>query len=201
MLLYSLLSTGFLSFSSTAEPLTDEEQLELVELSTQGFGRWTKRHFQLFIKGLVENGRDNLERVAEMIGDKSLEEVQEYSDIFWERYRELPGESSFSVLSLSLGALTRPAQPTDWEKHLERIEVGEKQREKRHREMSVLRAKVDGIDHPMQKLSIPYGQNKGKQYSEEEDRFLLVRLCKWGIHNENAWDLIKRDIGEWPAFR
>jgi SWI/SNF-related matrix-associated actin-dependent regulator of chromatin subfamily A member 5 len=91
--------------------------------------------------------------------------------------------------------------PKDWEKHLERIEAGEKQREKRHREMSVLRAKVDGIDHPMQKLAIPYGQNKGKQYSEEEDRFLLVRLCKWGIHNENAWDLIKRDIGEWPAFR
>lgn len=92
-LLPLLASQGSLICFSTAEPLTEEEQLEMAELANEGFGRWTKRHFQLFIKGLVENGRDNLERVAEMIGDRTLEEVQEYSEVFWERFKSLPGES------------------------------------------------------------------------------------------------------------
>jgi hypothetical protein len=53
----------------------------------------------------------------------------------------------------------------------------------------------------MQELHLAYGQNKGKQYTEEEDRFLLVRLEHWGINREDVYELIKRDAGEWPLFR
>jgi SWI/SNF-related matrix-associated actin-dependent regulator of chromatin subfamily A member 5 len=151
----------------------------MAELATQGFGRWTKRHFQLFIKGLVEYGKDNFAGIAEMIGDRTEEEVKEYSEVFWKRYKELPGVFYVRLLRLQEAMLILRGA-ADWEKHIERIEAGEKQRARRKAEMDVLKAKVDGIDHPMQKLSIPYGQNKGKQYSEEEDRFLLVRLCHWG---------------------
>lgn len=53
----------------------------------------------------------------------------------------------------------------------------------------------------MQELHLTYGQNKGKQYTEEEDRFLLVRLEHWSINREDVYELIKRDAGEWPLFR
>lgn len=53
----------------------------------------------------------------------------------------------------------------------------------------------------MQEIKLQYGQNKGKQYNEEEDRFLLVRMHHHGIDREDCYELVKRDIGEWPLFR
>lgn len=46
-----------------------------------------------------------------------------------------------------------------------------------------------------------YGQNRGKSYSDEEDRFLLVRMHHHGIDRDDCYELIKRDVGEWPLFR
>jgi SWI/SNF-related matrix-associated actin-dependent regulator of chromatin subfamily A member 5 len=53
----------------------------------------------------------------------------------------------------------------------------------------------------MQELRIQYGQNKGKSYSEDEDRFLLVRMHHHGLDRDDCYDLVKRDISEWPSFR
>jgi SWI/SNF-related matrix-associated actin-dependent regulator of chromatin subfamily A member 5 len=64
-----------------------------------------------------------------------------------------------------------------------------------------LTRKITSYQFPMQELHLAYGQNKGKQYTEEEDRFLLVRLEHWGINREDVYELIKRDAGEWPLFR
>jgi hypothetical protein len=44
-------------------------------------------------------------------------------------------------------------------------------------------------------------QTKGKSYSDDEDRFLLVELAKYGVGKEDTYEKIKRDINEWPAFR
>ena len=44
-------------------------------------------------------------------------------------------------------------------------------------------------------------QTKGKTYTEEEDRFLLVQLNKYGLTSEGVYDKIKKDISNWPAFR
>jgi SWI/SNF-related matrix-associated actin-dependent regulator of chromatin subfamily A member 5 len=63
----------------------------MAELSAEGFGKWTKRHFQLFIKGLVEHGKNDLQGVKDMIGDREMDEVKEYAEVFWKRYKELPG--------------------------------------------------------------------------------------------------------------
>jgi hypothetical protein len=78
----------------------------MAELATQGFGRWTKRHFQLFIKGLVEHGKDNFAGIAEMIGDRTEEEVKEYSEVFWKRYKELPGVFCVRLLRVQEAMLT-----------------------------------------------------------------------------------------------
>jgi len=44
-------------------------------------------------------------------------------------------------------------------------------------------------------------QTKGKSYSDDEDRFLLVELAKYGVGKDDTYEKIKRDINEWPAFR
>lgn len=162
---------------SSAEPLTEEELAGKEALETSGFGHWNKRHFQNFIKGLTEHGRNDLAAVANMIGEQDLESVQAYAKVFWQRYKEIAGMSINSVVICDT-SLTWCL--TDWEKHIERIDSGEKGRLKRQEEIEVLRLKVDGTSRPLQTLSVVYGQNKGKHYSEEEDRFILVRLCHWG---------------------
>jgi SWI/SNF-related matrix-associated actin-dependent regulator of chromatin subfamily A member 5 len=53
----------------------------------------------------------------------------------------------------------------------------------------------------MQELKFQYGQNKGKSYTDDEDRFLIVRMHHHGIDRDDCYELIKRDIGEWPLFR
>lgn len=44
-------------------------------------------------------------------------------------------------------------------------------------------------------------QTKGKSYSEEEDRYLVCALAKYGVGKEEVWENIKKDIAEFPAFR
>lgn len=84
---------------------------------------------------------------------------------------------------------------------MERITIGENKLKEVHERVSALHWKVKNSNFPMQDMKITYGQNKGKSYSDEEDRFLLVRMHHHGIDREDCYDLIKRDIGEWPLFR
>ena len=87
-------------------------------------------------------------------------------------------------------------------KQIAKIEAAEDKRDANARLSRVIKKKVDSVKYPLQLLKIAYGgQTKGKSYSEEEDRFLLVQLSKYGIGKEDTYDLIKRDISEWPAFR
>lgn len=53
----------------------------------------------------------------------------------------------------------------------------------------------------MQELDLNYPTTKGKIYSEEEDRYLLVRLAHYGIGAVDVYERIKKDITEFPVFR
>jgi len=90
---------------------------------------------------------------------------------------------------------------TGWESYMKKYDDEEKRREKLKQDKDVLHAKISTARYPLQKLDINYGQNKGKQYSEDEDRFLLVRLNHYGLERDYTYDMMKRDIGEWPDFR
>lgn len=56
---------------------------------------------------------------------------------------------------------------------------------------------------PLQQLKLNYSvstTNK-KVYTEEEDRFILVMLDKYGIDTEGVYDNIRDEIRESPLFR
>ena len=89
-------------------------------------------------------------------GRFSFLQVRAYAKVFWERSEEL----------------------TDLDRVLSIIEKGEQKIQRKKDIRRALEAKMTRYRSPFHQLHIVYGTNKGKNYTEEEDRF-LVRL--WGV--------------------
>lgn len=54
---------------------------------------------------------------------------------------------------------------------------------------------------PFHQLRITYGNNKGKNYTEEEDRFLVCILHKLGFDKENVYEELRSAVRCAPQFR
>ncbi|CAB4064730.1 SMARCA5 [Lepeophtheirus salmonis] len=161
------------------EDLTEEEQEEKEELLTQGFTNWTKRDFNQFIRLHEKYGRDDIESISREVEGKTPEEVLEYSKVFWERCSELQ----------------------DVDRIMAQIEKGEAKIQRRFHIKKALDAKINRYRAPFHQLRIAYGTNKGKNYTEEEDRFLVCMLHKLGFDKENVYDELRSAIRNAPQFR
>ncbi|XP_053773419.1 probable global transcription activator SNF2L1 isoform X4 [Desmodus rotundus] len=162
-----------------AEPLTPEETEEKEKLLTQGFTNWTKRDFNQFIKANEKYGRDDIDNIAREVEGKTPEEVMEYSAVFWERCNELQ----------------------DIEKIMAQIERGEARIQRRISIKKALDAKIARYKAPFHQLRIQYGTSKGKNYTEEEDRFLICMLHKMGFDRENVYEELRQCVRNAPQFR
>lgn len=162
-----------------AEPLSDEEIGEKESLLTQGFTAWSKRDFNQFIKANEKFGRDDIESIAKEVEGKTPEEVMEYSSVFWERCHELQ----------------------DIERIMAQIERGEAKIQRRASIKKALDGKMARYRAPFHQLRISYGNNKGKNYIEEEDRFLVCMLHKLGFDKENVYEELRAAIRSAPQFR
>ncbi|KAK9759055.1 SNF2-related domain [Popillia japonica] len=162
-----------------SEPLTEDEQQEKESLLTQGFTNWSKRDFNQFIKANEKYGRDDIENIAKEVEGKTSEEVMEYSAVFWERCNEL----------------------TDIDRIMAQIERGEAKIQRRASIKRALDAKMARYRAPFHQLRISYGTNKGKNYMEDEDRFLVCMLHKLGFDRENVYEELRAAIRASPQFR
>uniref|UniRef100_A0A8C6KL88 SNF2 related chromatin remodeling ATPase 5 n=1 Tax=Nothobranchius furzeri TaxID=105023 RepID=A0A8C6KL88_NOTFU len=162
-----------------AEALSEEELEEKENLLQQGFTIWSKRDFNQFIKANEKWGRDDIENIAREVEGKTPEEVMEYSAVFWERCNELQ----------------------DIEKIMAQIERGEARIQRRISIKKALDSKIGRYKAPFHQLRISYGTNKGKNYTEEEDRFLICMLHKLGFDKESVYDELRQCIRNSPQFR
>ena len=48
--------------------------------------------------------------------------------------------------------------------------------------------------NPFHQLKIQYGTNKGKNFTEEEDRYLICMLHKIGYEKETAYEELRRQV-------
>merc|ERR1712176_1044850 len=64
-----------------------------------------------------------------------------------------------------------------------------------------LDAKIARYKAPFHQLRIAYGTNKGKNYTEEEDRFLVCMLHKLGFDKENVYEELRAAVRCAPQFR
>ncbi|KAG5438230.1 hypothetical protein PCANB_003081 [Pneumocystis canis] len=162
-----------------AVPLTEDEQLEKEKLLSQGFGDWQRRDFYHFIQACAKHGRNSFKALAQEIEGKTLAQIKEYSKVFWERYTEIDG----------------------YERYIGQIEAGEGRIQKQDRQTKLLHEKISQYRAPLQQLKIMYNQNKGKSYTEEEDRFLLVKLNEYGLSTEDVYERLREEIRISPLFR
>ncbi|KAI8337177.1 SNF2 family N-terminal domain-containing protein [Chlamydoabsidia padenii] len=163
-----------------AQPLTDEDEEERRKLYSEGFTNWSKKDFSTFVNACAKYGRANIDLIAQEIEGKTTQEVEQYAKVFWERYQEL----------------------NDYDKYISKIEKGENELEKRGEIQAQLTEKISQLRIPLQQLKIQYTQpTKGKNYTEEEDRFLLVMLEHYGYGNDSVYDNIRQDIRNSPLFR
>ncbi|CAG0884442.1 unnamed protein product [Darwinula stevensoni] len=162
-----------------AEPLAEEESAEKEELLLQGFTSWSKRDFHQFVKACERYGRNDLESIAKEVEGKTREEVESYAKVFWERCQELQ----------------------DVERILAQIEKGEAKIQRRISIKKALDAKMSRYRAPFHQLRLAYGANKGKNFTEEEDRFLICMLHKLGFDKENVYEELRCAIRGAPQFR
>ncbi|KAK8961013.1 putative chromatin-remodeling complex ATPase chain [Platanthera guangdongensis] len=158
------------------EPLSADEQEEKEQLLEEGFSTWTRRDFNTFTRACEKYGRNDIKAIASEMEGKTEEEVDRYSKVFKERYKEL----------------------NDYDRIIKNIERGEARISRKDEIMRAIGKKLDRYKNPWLELKIQYGQNKGKLYNEECDRFMLCMVHKLGYGN---WDELKTAFRTSPLFR
>lgn len=156
--------------------LTAAEQARKEQLLKEGFGSWNRRDFKRFIVSCERFGRKAHKKLAEELKTKTPEEVRAYVAAFEKNYLRLP----------------------DGEKMMKRIVEGESKIARRLEMEEALRLKVSRYARPARDLRIAYTQNKGKLFTEDEDRFMLVKTHE---HGWGMWDEVKADIRRADEFR
>ncbi|CCH60183.1 hypothetical protein TBLA_0C03810 [Henningerozyma blattae CBS 6284] len=164
-----------------AQELSEEEKQEKLELEKKGFTNWNKIEFRKFISASGKYGRNSIQAIAmELSGTKTLEEVREYAKAFWKNIEQIE----------------------DYEKYLKSIEVEEEKIRRVKFQQEALRRKLSQCKAPLFDLSLkfpPSSSNK-RTYSEEEDRFILLMLFKYGLDRDDVYELIRDEIRDSPLF-
>ncbi|KAH3744142.1 chromatin-remodeling complex ATPase chain Iswi [Pelomyxa schiedti] len=160
------------------DDLTEAEIAEKEKLLTKGYTQWSYRDFFLFIHASKNHGRKNLKDIAAAIPGKSLEEVKEYSEVFWSRIDELKDSESIK----------------------RKIEKGEEKREQIVEKQKLL----DSLP-PFNTLvfrgptpSIFSLSRNNKHFSYTSDIFLLTTLRDLGY---GKWDHLKECVLRSDLFR
>merc|ERR1712241_1595161 len=149
------------------------------DLLQEGFTNWSKRDFNLFIRLHEKYGREDIDAISKEVDGKTPEEVIEYSKVFWDRCQELQ----------------------DIDRIMSQIEKGESKIQRRGLIKKALGAKIARYRAPFHQLRITYGANKGKNYTEEEDRFVVCMLHKLGFDKENVYEELRAAVRAAPQFR
>lgn len=166
---------------SNSRALTEEEKLLKEELLKQGYDNWNRRDFNHFISLNAKYGRNSIALIANEMEDKTIEEVREYAQKFWQSYEEIDG----------------------YERYLNLIEVGEEKILKVKLQKESLRRKMAQFKYPLQELVLKYPPitTSKRTFSDEEDRFLLVQLYRFGLDRADIYDRIKDAIKDSPLFK
>jgi SWI/SNF-related matrix-associated actin-dependent regulator of chromatin subfamily A member 5 len=152
------------------EGLNEEENLELNEILATGFPKWEKKDYENFTKTLDKHGRNCLDHLAEEFKNKTMDEIKEYYDAYWEKIMDLP----------------------DGPKLLRNIEKREKTEKQKDLSNNLISKKVNQANEIYENIKIIYPNNsKQSEFSLEEDQFLVFLSFKYGY---GSWEDIVREI-------
>lgn len=164
-----------------SRPLTEEEKQLKEELLTQGFHNWNRKDFIHFILVSTKYGRNAISLIAAEFEDKTIEEVREYAKVFWTHYEEIEG----------------------YEKYINQIEIGEEKVARIKLQKESLRRKISSYRYPLQELELKYppaATNK-RTFTDDEDRFLLVQMYRFGLDRADLYERIRDAVRLSPFLR
>lgn len=166
---------------ANAEPLTEEEEKEKLELLSQGYSNWNRRDFQIFIQASSKYGRNSINLIASEFPDKTIDEVRDYAKAFWKNYKQIDG----------------------YERNIANIEQGEERIRKAKLQKEALRVKLSHYINPLQDLSLkfPPSSSSKRVFSEEEDRYLIIQLYRFGLDRPDLYERMRDSIRSSPLFR
>ena len=161
-----------------SEPLTEAEQERKEALVAQGFPNWNRRDYQALLRAIEKHGKADDDTIsAELSEYKAPEEVAAYLKVFWEHYSELAdGEKIEGIIERTEARLAKIEHVRD-----------------------LIHRKVQR--HIRTPIILPYFNGKGKEYTDEEDEFLLRALERHGYGPEEIFEEIHREILHEPSFR
>ncbi|CAR29992.1 ZYRO0G21780p [Zygosaccharomyces rouxii] len=166
---------------SNAQPLTEEEEKSKTEWESEGFTNWSKTEFRKFITASGKYGRNSIQAIAlELAPGKTVDEVRDYAKSFWANIERVE----------------------DYEKHLKFIEGEEEKIKKVKHQQEALRRKMTQCTNPLFDLTLnhPPSTNNKRTFSEEEDRFILIMLFKYGLDRDDVYELMRDEIRDCPLF-
>eukprot|EP00981_Chlorochromonas_danica_P005429 scaffold1091_cov164-Ochromonas_danica.AAC.52 len=153
-------------------------QEEKNRLIAEGFGDWTRVHYNNFVRASAKHGRDEYEKIAKDIG-RPLDETKRYAQAFWEKGpKDLP--------------------PQEWERVVKLIEKGEKRLDEISRLTAATAKLIAMFDDPWEELTFRNVGNVGRVFTAVEDRYLL---CLTHLHGYGSWDQIRNSVRRCERFR
>ncbi|KAH3688840.1 hypothetical protein WICPIJ_000175 [Wickerhamomyces pijperi] len=165
---------------TNAEALTEEEEQEKLKLLEEGYSNINRREFHQFISACAKYGRNSIKHIASEFPEKDLEEIREYAKAFWKNYDQIEG----------------------FEKYLATIEQGEEKIRRSKIQKESLRLKLSQYQNPLTQLTLkfPPSTTTKRVFSDEEDRYLLLLVYKYGLDRPDLYERIRDDIRESPLF-
>ena len=167
------------------EEFTEKDEKYREELLKEGFKTWTKKDFTKFIHSAEIVGLDEPEQISHLMKTKTPEEVEKYIKVFKKRIDDFP----------------------NGDRIMARINKSENEKNKNNENQSIIdeyynmliEDEENDFSDIFSKIKIPYKEYKNKKsinnnkdlFNEEEDKYLLCLLIKYGYRN---WNTIKFHI-------
>jgi SWI/SNF-related matrix-associated actin-dependent regulator of chromatin subfamily A member 5 len=168
------------------EEFTEEDEKYREELLKEGFKTWTKKDFSRFLQSAEIVGLDDPEQISRLMKTKTPEEVAKYINVFKKRIDEFPnGDRIMAKINKSEN---------------EKIKNNENQAVIDEYYNLLIEEEENDLCDVFNKINITYKETKSKKgnnnynndlFNEEEDKYLLCLLIKYGYRN---WNPIKFHI-------
>ena len=171
------------------EEFTEEDEKYREELLKEGFKTWTKKDFHVFLQSAELIGLDDAEQISRLMKTKTPEEVAKYIKVFKKRIDEFPNGDKIMAKINKL--------------ENEKIKNNENQAIIDEYFNLLIENEENDFCDIFSKINLSYKEQKGKKgnnnyinynyqlFNEEEDKYLLCLLIKYGYKN---WNPIKFHI-------
>jgi len=167
------------------EEFTEKDEKYREELLKEGFKNWTKKDFTRFLHSAEMVGLDEPVQISNLMKTKTPEEVEKYIKVFKKKINELP----------------------NGDRIMAKINKSENEKNKNYENQSIIdeyynlliEDEENDLCDIFSKIRIQYKEYKNKKainnnkdlFNEEEDKYLLCLLIKYGYRN---WNPIKFHI-------